>query len=259
MIFSKWSISVWICVFSVLTVVGCYWKSFKLGRETLQLFLPSLYILRKKDFGKSRGEGGGVECCHDFVCVCALSCLVVSDSATPWTVARQAPLSWDFPGKNTGVGCHSLQGIFPAQLLTLISCIGRKILYHWVTWEAPAINLGSRYWCYLVRRYLKLLFIYCEHFDGFLWDVISSSPAPPPNPLGFFLCSSLEMWYSQSSNLVMLLFPILGHLDMSQPLPIYIYSPRSSCLGMFVPKTTHTDCLACSPHLVHWKPSCQLC
>ena len=24
------------------------------------------------------------------------------------TVAHQAPLSWDFPGKNTGVGCHSL-------------------------------------------------------------------------------------------------------------------------------------------------------
>ena len=25
---------------------------------------------------------------------------------TPWTVARGAPLcSWDFPGKNTGVGC----------------------------------------------------------------------------------------------------------------------------------------------------------
>ena len=33
---------------------------------------------------------------------------VVSDSiATPWTVPRQAPLSWDFPGKNTGVGCFS--------------------------------------------------------------------------------------------------------------------------------------------------------
>ena len=25
---------------------------------------------------------------------------------TPWTVAHRAPLcSWDFPGKNTGVGC----------------------------------------------------------------------------------------------------------------------------------------------------------
>ena len=28
--------------------------------------------------------------------------------ATPWTVARQAPLSMDSPGKNTAVGCHFL-------------------------------------------------------------------------------------------------------------------------------------------------------
>ena len=34
--------------------------------------------------------------------------------ATPWTIACQAPLSMDSPGKNTGVGCHFLlQGIFP--------------------------------------------------------------------------------------------------------------------------------------------------
>ena len=26
--------------------------------------------------------------------------------ATPWTAAYQAPLSMDFPGKSTGVGCH---------------------------------------------------------------------------------------------------------------------------------------------------------
>ena len=33
-----------------------------------------------------------------------------------WTVARQAPLSMHFPGKNTGMGCHAfLQGIFPTQ------------------------------------------------------------------------------------------------------------------------------------------------
>ena len=44
-----------------------------------------------------------------------LSWSVVSDSATPWTVAHQLPLvCGDFPGKNTGVGCHALlQGIFP--------------------------------------------------------------------------------------------------------------------------------------------------
>ena len=29
-------------------------------------------------------------------------------SATPWTVAFQAPLSMDFPGKSTGVGSHCL-------------------------------------------------------------------------------------------------------------------------------------------------------
>ena len=32
---------------------------------------------------------------------------------TPWTIAPQAPLSMDFPGKNTEVGFHFLlQGIF---------------------------------------------------------------------------------------------------------------------------------------------------
>ena len=35
---------------------------------------------------------------------------------TAWTVAHQAPLPWDSPGKNTGVGCHALlQGILPTQ------------------------------------------------------------------------------------------------------------------------------------------------
>ena len=41
---------------------------------------------------------------------------VVSDSVTSWTVALQAPLSMEFSGKNTRVGCHFLlQGIFLTQ------------------------------------------------------------------------------------------------------------------------------------------------
>ena len=51
--------------------------------------------------------------------------------ATPWTVAHWAPLSMDFPGKNTGVGCHALlQRIFSTQgsNLCLLHC--RQILYH---------------------------------------------------------------------------------------------------------------------------------
>ena len=46
-----------------------------------------------------------------YLCAKSLQlCLLV----TLWTVARQAPLSlgYSVPGKNTGVGCYFLQGIF---------------------------------------------------------------------------------------------------------------------------------------------------
>ena len=53
---------------------------------------------------------------HILPCVCthAQSLSHVQLSATPWTAALQAPLSIDFPGKNTGVGCQFLlQGNLP--------------------------------------------------------------------------------------------------------------------------------------------------
>ena len=58
------------------------------------------------------------------------SCSVVSNSLQPHSIAHQAPLSMDSPGKNTGVGSHSrLWGIFPQRLnLSLLHC--RQILYH---------------------------------------------------------------------------------------------------------------------------------
>ena len=41
---------------------------------------------------------------------------VMSDSATPWTITCQAPLSLGFSRQDTGMGCHSLlQGIFLTQ------------------------------------------------------------------------------------------------------------------------------------------------
>ena len=47
--------------------------------------------------------------------------------ATPWTVACQAPLSMEFPGKNTGVGSHSLlQGIFRPRDRTQVSHIAGR-------------------------------------------------------------------------------------------------------------------------------------
>ena len=59
------------------------------------------------------------------------------------------PCPWDFSSKNTEVGCHLLQGIFPTQgsnpCLSCLSCIGRWILYHWATWEAPTLPLKKKY------------------------------------------------------------------------------------------------------------------
>ena len=66
------------------------------------------------------------------MCVC-VSYSVVSDSLTPWTVATRLLCPWkNFflpPGKNTGVGSHSvLRGVFPTQGLNLVSCIADRLL-----------------------------------------------------------------------------------------------------------------------------------
>ena len=50
--------------------------------------------------------------------------------------------SWDFPGKNTGLGCYFLlQGIFPAQGSNLCFLHCRQILNSWSTREDPLLNI----------------------------------------------------------------------------------------------------------------------
>ena len=69
------------------------------------------------------------------MCVCMLSCFSrVQLFVTPWTVARQAP------GKNTGVGGHSLlQGIFPIQgVNSHLLC-----LLHWQPSSLPLVPPGK--------------------------------------------------------------------------------------------------------------------
>ena len=56
---------------------------------------------------------------------------VMSDSLCQGLQPTRLLCPWDFPGKNTGVGCHFLlQGIFPTQGSNsgLLHC--RQILYH---------------------------------------------------------------------------------------------------------------------------------
>ena len=50
----------------------------------------------------------------------------------------------DFPGKNTGVGCHALlQGIFQTQGSNPVSWIGRWVLYHLCHLGSPLFSLLS--------------------------------------------------------------------------------------------------------------------
>ena len=75
---------------------------------------------------------------------------------TLWTVVREAPLSMDFPGKNTGVGSHSLlQGIFPNQEsnLGLLHC--RQILYRLSDQGSPVQRVAPTN-----RNFLELIGLY---------------------------------------------------------------------------------------------------
>ena len=84
---------------------------------------------------------------------CLLSSSAVSNSLRPHELQPSRRLCpWNFPGKNTGMGCHFLlQGIFPTQgsnlfLPSLLHC--RRLLYHWATGEA----LGSLLTLMLISR-----------------------------------------------------------------------------------------------------------
>ena len=60
---------------------------------------------------------------------------VVSDSLSPYGLQPARLLCyWDSPGKNTGVGCHALQGIFQAQALNLH-------LFSLLSWQADSLPL----------------------------------------------------------------------------------------------------------------------
>ena len=50
-------------------------------------------------------------CARAHGCMCTHAHSVVFDSAIPWTVAHQAPLSMRLPGKNTGISCHFLSSV----------------------------------------------------------------------------------------------------------------------------------------------------
>ena len=82
------------------------------------------------------------------LCVCVCVCVshsVTSDSLQPYGLApHQAPRPWNFPGKSTGGGSHSLlQRIFQTQAWNpgLLHC--RQALYHLNHQRSPEIPGGG--------------------------------------------------------------------------------------------------------------------
>ena len=69
---------------------------------------------------------------------CLRACSVMSDSSRLHGLQPTRLLCpWDFPAKNTGVGCHFLtRASSQPRDQTHMSCTGRQILDHWATREA---------------------------------------------------------------------------------------------------------------------------
>ena len=84
------------------------------------------------------GNGVGIRCIDPGLCSCQqtqnlcllFSCQVMSNSLWPHGLQPARLLCpWDFPCKNTGMSCHFLlQGIFPTQGSTCVSCTAGRCL-----------------------------------------------------------------------------------------------------------------------------------
>ena len=111
---------------------------------------------------------------------CCLVTKLCPTLVTIQTVVRQAPLSIDFPDKNTGVGCH-----FLLQRLFLIQRLNLPLL-HWHVGSLPLSHQGSPhdvllfFWwhCYCFLFNFFLFSCPCQAACGILipWPGIELSP-----------------------------------------------------------------------------------
>ena len=82
--------------------------------------------------------------------------------ATPWAIAHQAPLSMGIHQARIleWVAMLSSKGSPWSRNQTHVSCVGRRILYHWATWEALSfapLMWKTRLW---IKTMLRNLWFY---------------------------------------------------------------------------------------------------
>ena len=149
--------------------------------------------------------------------VCAQS---IRFSASPWTIAPAILLCpWNFPSKNTGVGCHLLlQRIFPTQGLN--PCILR--LLHWqvgslLTAPPGKPRLSSPAYSILLQPPERTVSTCSETGRlGTGWGDV------PPFVSQFTVLSGVKCWTSGNSRLLSVVHVSSGFMDVSfTPCPSY--------------------------------------
>jgi len=162
-----------------------------------------------------------------FLCVCVCVCVCVCACAhalscfscvwlfgTPWTIARQAPLSMGFSKQNTGVGCRALlQEIFLIQGSNLrLLC-----LLHWQAGSLPLAPLGKPVPSHTQRIFLPLSALLsswdCPSAPSFIswrrWSV-DSGLSLQWNTLNSLKKNLIKKWQFSHSDWVFHINPVTG-------------------------------------------------
>ena len=165
------------------------------------------------------------------VCVCVLSRIWLL--ATPWTVARQAPLPMEFSRQNTGADCHFLlQGIVPTQG-------SNPGLLHRQVGSSPLRYLGSCGRSVLAPH--SSLRCVLSHFSG-VWLSVTPWPVArqAPCPQGF---SRREHWSGCHASSGVSSWP-----------NVWTWVPYVSCIagGFFTTSTTWEALVQ-----IRWRCSCR--
>ena len=89
-----------------------------------------------------------------FMCTCVLSHSVMSDSLQ--LHGHQAPLSMEFSRQEylNGLPFPTPEDL-PWTCVLCVFCVGRLILYHWATWEAPSLLYEGRFYVPFPSRWCK--------------------------------------------------------------------------------------------------------
>ena len=150
--------------------------------------------------------------CTQQRCACVLSRWVVSDSASPWTVACQAH-GTSQTRILEGVDISFSRESSWCRDRTRVSCIGRQMLYHWATWDAqqrwPGHKLGNSALTSSAVKHsplapnthntLKWFAISSPHLKGWTW-VGASYPHRADKVIpDDTLQSTLKAWSQQAS------------------------------------------------------------